>query len=160
MHQTSNDLQSNARSMSIALANARLADLIDLALLTKQAHWNLKGPRFIAIHEMLDGFRGQVDGYTDTVAERVAQLGGRALGTARTVVHGTSLPSYPTDLFRIEDHLTALIDRYASVASAVRKAIDAAAEAGDPGTADIFTEASRGLDKSLWFLEAHVQERD
>jgi starvation-inducible DNA-binding protein len=160
MHQTSNDLQSNTKSVSIALLNARLADLIDLALLTKQAHWNLKGPGFIAIHEMLDGFRGQVDGYTDTVAERVAQLGATALGTAQTVVHGTSLPPYQTDLFRIGDHLAALIDRYARVANAVRKAIDAAAEAGDPGTADIFTEALRGLDKSLWFLEAHAQERD
>jgi starvation-inducible DNA-binding protein len=77
-------------------------------LLTKQAHWNLKGARFIAIHEMLHGLHAQIDGYTDTVAERVAQLGATALGTAQTVVHGTSLPPYPTDLFRIEDHLAAL----------------------------------------------------
>jgi len=76
MHQTRNDLQANTRSVAIDLLNARLADVIDLALLTKQAHWNLKGPRFIAIHEMLDGFRDQIDEYTDTMAERVAQLGG------------------------------------------------------------------------------------
>ena len=55
-HQTHNDLPSNAKAVSIAILNARLADAIDLALLTKQAHWNIKGPNFIALHEMIDGF--------------------------------------------------------------------------------------------------------
>jgi starvation-inducible DNA-binding protein len=160
MHQTRNDLQSNTKTAAIELLNARLADTIDLALLTKQAHWNLKGPRFIAIHEMLDGFRGQIDDYIDTMAERVVQLGGTALGTTQTVAKGTTLPPYPTNIYAIQDHLPALIDRYGTVANAVRKAIDASAEAGDANTADIFTEASRGLDKALWFLEAHVQEPD
>ena len=160
MHQTRNDLQSNTKTVAIELLNARLADTIDLALLTKQAHWNLKGPRFIAIHEMLDGFRDQIDDYIDTMAERVVQLGGTALGTTQTVAKGTTLPPYPTNIYAIQDHLSALIDRYGTVANAVRKAIDAAAEAGDANTADIFTEASRGLDKALWFLEAHVQEPD
>jgi starvation-inducible DNA-binding protein len=160
MHQTRNDLQSNTKTVVIELLNARLADVIDLALLTKQAHWNLKGPRFIAIHEMLDGFRTQIDEYTDNMAERVAQLGGTALGTTQTVAKGTSLPPYPTDIYAINEHLAALIDRYAKVANGVRKAIDAADEAGDADTADIFTEASRGLDKALWFLEAHIQEPD
>jgi starvation-inducible DNA-binding protein len=160
MHQTRNDLQSNAKTVAIELLNARLADTIDLALLTKQAHWNLKGPRFIAIHEMLDGFRTQIDDYVDTMAERAVQLGGTALGTTQTVATGTTLPPYPTDIYAIKDHLAALIDRYSTVANTLRKAVDAAAEAGDADTADIFTEASRGLDKPLWFLEAHVQETD
>jgi starvation-inducible DNA-binding protein len=76
------------------------------------------------------------------------------------VAKGTTLPPYPTNIYAIKDHLPALIDRYGTVANAVRKAIDAAAEADDTNTADIFTEASRGLDKALWFLEAHVQEPD
>jgi starvation-inducible DNA-binding protein len=160
MHQTRNDLQSNAKAVAIELLNARLADAIDLALLTKQAHWNLKGPRFIAVHEMLDGFRTEVDGFVDTMAERVAQLGGTALGTTQAVAKGTTLQPYPTDIYRINDHLAALIERYGRVANATRKAIDSAAEAGDADTADIFTEASRGLDKALWFLEAHIQETD
>jgi starvation-inducible DNA-binding protein len=160
LYQTRNDLQSNTKTVAIELLNARLADVIDLALLTKQAHWNLKGPRFIAIHEMLDGFRTQIDGYTDTMAERVAQLGGTALGTTQTVARGTSLPPYPTKIYTINEHLAALIDRYGTVANAVRKAIDGAGEAGDANTADIFTEVSRGLDKALWFLEAHMQEPD
>jgi starvation-inducible DNA-binding protein len=131
-------------------------------LLTKQAHWNLKGPRFIANHEMLDGFRDQIADYIGTMAERVVQLGGTALGTTQTVAKGTTLPPYPTNIYAIKDHLPVLIDRYGTVANAVRKAIDAAVEAGDANTdtVDVFTEASRGLDKALWFLEAHVQEPD
>jgi starvation-inducible DNA-binding protein len=160
MPQTKNDLRPNTRNVAIELLNARLADVIDLALLTKQAHWNLKGPRVIAIHEMLDGFRTQIDDDVDTMAERVAQLGGTALGTAQVVARSTTLPPYPTDIYTISGHLAALIDRYGTVANAVRKAIDTADEAGDANTADIFTEASRGPDKALWFLEAHIQEPD
>src|SRR6202023_932128 len=95
MHQTKTDLRPNTRNVAIELLNARLADVIDVALLTRQAHWNLKGPRFIGIHEMLDGCRTQIDDDVDTMAERVAQLGGTALGTTQTVAKGTTLPPYP-----------------------------------------------------------------
>lgn len=157
-HPTKNDLKSNAKSVAIDLLNARVADCIDLALLTKQAHWNLKGRQFIGVHEMLDGFRTEVDDYVDTMAERVVQLGGTALGTTQTTAQATTLAPYPVDIYAVVDHLHALIDRYGKAANNVRKSIDNAAEAGDADTADIFTEVSRGLDKALWFLEAHVQE--
>lgn len=155
---TKNDLKSNTKTTSIALLNARLADAIDLALIAKQAHWNIKGPQFIAIHEMLDGFRTELDGHLDTMAERAVQLGGTAHGTLQEVVKATTLKPYPTDIHKTKDHLAALIDRYAAMAKSVRKAIDEADDAGDAGTADIFTAFSRSLDKSLWFLEAHTQE--
>ncbi|MEO3384708.1 DNA starvation/stationary phase protection protein Dps [Mesorhizobium sp. CAU 1741] len=160
LHSTLNDLKSNTKKVSIELLNARLADAIDLALLTKQAHWNLKGPQFIAIHEMLDGFRTALDGHVDTIAERAVQLGGMASGTSQVVAEKTTLKPYPTDISKTKDHLAALIDRYGAAANAARAAIDEADEAGDADTADIFTALSRDLDKNLWFLEAHVQEKE
>jgi starvation-inducible DNA-binding protein len=159
-HTTRNDLKSNTRKASIELLNARLAEAIDLALITKQAHWNVKGPQFIAVHEMLDGFRKELDTHVDTIAERAVQLGGTALGTTQVVAGTSTLAPYPTDIFTTKDHLAALIDRYAETARAARTAIDEADEAGDADTADIFTAYSRALDKSLWFLEAHTQERE
>src|SRR6516162_2777216 len=97
---TKNGLKSNAKTVSIEVLNARLADGIDLALLTKQAHWNIKGPHFIAIHEMLDTFRTDLDTHNDTVAERVVQLGGTALGTTQDVAKATKLAPYPTDIYK------------------------------------------------------------
>lgn len=157
-YRTHNELDSNAKSASIALLNARLADTLDLTMIAKQAHWNIKGRQFIGIHKMLDELHAATDEYGDLIAERVAALGGTAFGTAQVVAQKSSLPAYPTDIHKIEDHLWALIDRYGRVANAVRANINETDEVGDAGTADLFTEVSRGLDKWLWFLEAHVQE--
>jgi starvation-inducible DNA-binding protein len=154
-HNTRNDLKSNTKAIVVALLNARLADAIDLALMTKQAHWNLRGRHFIAVHEMLDGFRIEIDGHADILAERIVQLGGIALGTTQTVARGSKLTAYPTDLVSVEHHVAALGERYGDLANATRAAIGVAAEAGDAGTADILTVFSRSLDKALWFLEAH-----
>ncbi|AQS87430.1 DNA starvation/stationary phase protection protein Dps [Neoasaia chiangmaiensis NBRC 101099] len=158
LHTTQNALQSNAKTVSIETLNARLADMIDLALITKQAHWNLKGPQFIGVHEMLDGFRDTIDDGTDKIAERAVQLGGTAYGTTQDVTKNSGCTPYPTNIYRIADHISALIDRYATVANNIRQSIDITDEAGDADTADLFTEVSRALDKNLWFLEAHVQE--
>lgn len=160
LRDTHNDLKSNTRKVSVELLNDRLADAIDLALIIKQAHWNVKGPRFIAVHEMLDGFRKEIDEHVDIIAERAVQLGGTAFGTSQVVARGTHLPGYPTDIYKINDHFAALIERYALAARRARKAIDEADEAGDADTADIFTAYSRTLDKELWFLESHMQESD
>ena len=158
MHETRNDTKSNAKKVSLDTLQARLTDGIDLSLTIKQAHWNLKGPQFIGIHLMLDGFRDEMDDYNDKVAERIIQLGGTAKGTIQAVDAQTQLAPYPLDTYAVADHLAALIDRYATYANAVRQNIDDTDEAGDAGTSDLFTEVSRGVDKQMWFLEAHVQE--
>ncbi|SFL31313.1 DNA starvation/stationary phase protection protein Dps [Methylobacterium pseudosasicola] len=157
-HKTRNNTDSNAKQVSIGALNARLADGIDLALAVKQAHWNLKGPQFIGVHLMLDGFRTELDDLNDKVAERAVQLGATAFGSTQVVAEKTKLPPYPTGIYAIADHIAALIDSYAAYANAVRENIDETDEAGDPDTADLFTEISRAVDKQLWFLEAHVQE--
>ena len=150
-------LKSNAKTAVIDVLNTRLADAIDLALITKQAHWNLRGTDFIAVHEMLDPMRATLDTHADTIAERIAQLDGIALGTSQVVAKATKLDAYPTDIRKTGDHLAALADRYAKLANQVREDIDTTDEAGDAGTADILTAFSRDLDKNLWFIKAHLE---
>ncbi|CAI3952128.1 DNA-binding ferritin-like protein (oxidative damage protectant) (Dps) (PDB:1DPS) [Commensalibacter papalotli (ex Botero et al. 2024)] len=155
LHPTLNNLPSNTKTVIVQLLNERLADGLDLALLTKQAHWNMKGPQFIGVHEMVDGFRGELDTFNDEMAERITALGGTAYGTSQNITKTSKINPYPTDIYKVEDHIHALIERYGVFANAVRKAIDESDEAGDANTADLFTGISRALDKQLWFLEAH-----
>lgn len=157
MNRTKNDLAEKIRTEMIQLLNARLSDTIDLQLQTKQAHWNVKGPSFISLHELFDKLAEEVEDHVDLIAERVTQLGGVAYGTVQVVQSKTQLPPYPTDIFEGPAHVAALSDSYAALAKAVRAAIDVADEAGDKDTADLFTGISRGIDKALWFIEAHIQ---
>ncbi|HEX4297686.1 MAG TPA: DNA starvation/stationary phase protection protein Dps [Devosia sp.] len=150
-------IASNTKTEMIALLNARLAEAIDLALITKQAHWNLKGPTFIAVHEFLDEVREDVDEHVDIIAERIAQLDGIANGTVQEVAKATSLPPYPTDIRKVEDHLKALVGHFGAVSKTARAAIDKADDADDADSADILTAYSRMLDKNLWFLKSHLE---
>ena len=157
MHKTSIDLPSNTRKSVIALLNARLADTLDLALATKHAHWNVKGPHFIALHEMFDKFVPILHDAADEAAERITALGGTAEGTVQQVAKATKLAAYPEDLFDGLATVRALADRYAALGKSVRANIDETAEAGEADAADILTGLSRELDEALWFLEAHLQ---
>lgn len=154
---TRNDLPDNARKAMIALLNARLADAIDLRLAVKQAHWNVKGPNFVPLHELFDRVNTEALAWSDELAERAVQLGGVAEGTLERIVKHTALPAHSLELVLGRDHLAAMAESLAVFAQSVRAAIDAAARAGDAGTADLFTEISRGADKTLWMLEAHLQ---
>ena len=157
MFKTKNDLPGEIRVQAVTLLNARLADCVDLQTQTKQAHWNVKGPNFIALHELFDKINEDVEEYVDTIAERAVQLGGVAEGTARMVAKRSALAEYPANAEDGPSHVDALSSALASVGKAVRKAINQANEMGDLDTADLFTEVSRGIDKSLWFVEAHLQ---
>lgn len=159
MHETKNDLPKTRREQLVGLLNARLADAIDLHSQAKQAHWNVKGPSFIALHELFDTIAGEVTVYVDDIAERVVQLGGTAQGTVGVVAKASTLRKYPTHITDGAAHADALSDAMASFGKTVRAAIDAAAALGDADTADLFTGISRGIDKSLWFVEAHLQAK-
>src|ERR1700730_12394866 len=157
MFKTKNDLPETTRVKAVELLNARLADCIDLQTQTKQAHWNVKGPNFIALHELFDKINEEVEDYVDDIAERVVQLGGVADGTARMAAKRSALSEYPANTVDGRGHVEALSAVLAAFGKAARKAIEQANEIGDLDTADLFTEVSRGMDKWLWFVEAHQQ---
>ncbi|MBB1490374.1 MULTISPECIES: DNA starvation/stationary phase protection protein Dps [unclassified Paracoccus (in: a-proteobacteria)] len=148
-------LEDNARKTAISELQACMSDGLSLSLALKQAHWNLKGPNFIAVHELLDGIKARLDPNIDDMAERIQQLDGMAVGTVEEVARATALPPYPTDLTATEDHLREVADRLRAYGERVRKGIDTVDEAGDADSADILTEASKQADKDLWFIEAH-----
>lgn len=157
MHPTRNDLPLATRAEVVTLLNAQLADAIDLQLQAKQAHWNVKGPHFIALHELFDEVASGLGGHIDDMAERITSLGGIAEGTLQAVAGRSQLPAYPLALAEGSAHLTTLADAMARFARSTRAAIDAAGRAGDADTSDLFTGVSRSADKNLWLLEAHLQ---
>ncbi|HVI75398.1 MAG TPA: DNA starvation/stationary phase protection protein Dps [Anaeromyxobacteraceae bacterium] len=156
MYETHNDLSPSIRSNMIELLNARLADAIDLRLQLKVAHWNVKGPQFIALHKMFDDIVEDADEYVDLIAERAVQLGGVADGTARQVAERSSLDEYSAEGGGRE-HVHAVAEVLAAFGRSAREAIELSAAAKDQDTSDIFTEISRGTDKWLWMVEAHAQ---
>lgn len=157
MHPTRIDLPPAAREKVVALLNQNLADSLDLAAQAKQAHWNVKGLNFIALHELFDKVHEVAEEATDELAERITALGGTASGTVQVVHKHTRLTPYPTDIYHWREHVAKLADALAAVGKNVRTAIDESDKLGDKGTSDLFTEISRELDKQLWFVEAHIQ---
>lgn len=154
---TRNDLAADARTKLIALLNQQLADTTDLYTQTKHAHWNVKGPTFIALHELFDKLAEVVEDATDDIAERATALGGVANGTVRQAAGASRLPEFPADVHAGQKVVEVLAERFAALAKTTRAAIDESDKLGDKDTADLFTQVSRELDKSLWFLEAHLQ---
>ena len=154
-HRTSIDLDAETREQVVRLLNQHLADTFDLYSQTKQAHWNVKGAQFFSLHELFDKLAGDLLGHVDTIAERATALGGTALGTARMAAANSRLAEYP-DVVGSRESVEALVERYAALAASTRAAIDTADTLGDADTADLMTGVSRDLDKSLWFLEAHL----
>ena len=150
-------LSDNARKTSITELNKCLADALALGLAIKQAHWNVKGRNFIAVHELFDTVRDNLNEHIDTFAERVQVLDGVAKGTVEIVAEATTLDPYPTDLTKAEDHIKEVCARMRAYGEKVREAIDTVGDAGDEGTADAFTAASRTADKDLWFMESHLE---
>lgn len=156
LHPTQNNLPASTRAAVIAVLDARLAETIDLMHQAKQAHWNVKGRNFIALHQLFDQVADAADEFMDLIAERVVQLGGTAEGTIQVAVKSTDLAEYPLEIKDEQDHVVALSAALAAYGERVRKAIDQSEDLGDRDTADLFTEVSRGADKYLWFVESHI----
>ena len=154
---TKNDLPEDKRVEVIGLLNQRLAEAIDLQSQCKQAHWNVKGPSFIGLHKLFDDVNEDVESYVDLIAERVVQLGGIAEGTIGAAEQRSKLPDYPIGIASGPEHVAALSDALSAFGRAARISIEEMNELEDADSADMLTEISRGVDKWLWFVEAHQQ---
>src|SRR5262249_35734714 len=123
---TQNDLPKKVRSKVIELLNDNLAEILDLGLQAKQAHWNVKGPHFIGLHELFDKVAEELEEYTDNIAERAVELGGIALGTVQVIAKHSSLAAYPLNISSGKQHVAALSGALAKFGAGARTAIDTA----------------------------------
>lgn len=154
------NIPAEQRTALIELLNQSLASIFDLFSQTKQAHWNVKGEEFYQLHELFDEIAEELEEFTDMIAERAVALGGTALGTVRMSAERSILPEYPLDAVDGRSHVKLLVERFGAFASHVRESIDRSDELGDKCTSDLYTEVGRDVDKRLWFLEAHIQDRE
>jgi len=157
MHPTRNDMSEDLRISVVKLLNDRLADAIDLQLQSKQAHWNVRGPHFLSLHELFDQVYEKAQEFVDEIAERAAALGGVVEGSISTVASRTKLPIFPPTASDGRDCVDALSKALAAFGKQVRAAVETADQAGDLGTADLFTQVSREVDKQLWMVESHLE---
>lgn len=157
LHNSKIDIPKAKREKLIAILNQSLADAMDLKSQAKHAHWNVKGPNFIALHELFDRVATEIEAHVDEIAERITTLGGTALGTVRIAAEQSALPQYPLEITDGTAHVDALSSALADFGKRVRKNIDETDELGDADTADLYTGVSRAIDKLLWFVEAHNQ---
>jgi len=157
VYKTENDIPQQRRLKLNVLANQGLADAVDLQMQIKQAHWNVKGPHFIGLHELFDQIDEAVESYVDLIAERIVQLGGIAEGTVRVAACRSRLEEYPLVIADGRAHVEAVSKALSTFGREARASINQANGLDDADTADIFTEISRGIDKWLWFVEAHTQ---
>jgi starvation-inducible DNA-binding protein len=152
---TSITLPETTRMHAVTLLQQGLVNALDLERQAKQAHWNVYGANFSALHAFFDQVASEAVEHADLCAERLVALGGTADGRVQTVVAQTTLGAYPAMARTGISHLDAISDALARCSTAMRDAIDAATQYGDADTADVFTEISRALDKRLWMVDAH-----
>jgi starvation-inducible DNA-binding protein len=156
LSKTHNTLSEKVRTQSVELLNKHLAASIDLQAQVKQAHWNVRGPGFIAIHELFDEVAEVVESYSDMLAERAGGLGGTAHGTLKVALERSFLVPYPHGLADTQEHIFAVSGSLAAFGQSVREANELATKFGDADTADLFTEISRGVDQQLWLVSSNA----
>ena len=155
LEKTHNSLTENIRGQSIDLLNKNLAAAIDLHGQLKLAHWNVRGPAFIAIHELFDKVSAEVEEFSDMLAERTGALGGVAKGGIKMVAETSYLKPYPVEIADEKTHVESVSKALAQFGESIRESIDEADDFGDKITADLFTQIGRGIDQQLWFVESH-----
>ena len=153
---TAPGLEQKSAEKTIQLLDSRLVALIDLVLTLKHVHWNVVGPNFIGVHEMLDPQVDAVQEMVDEVAERIATLGGVPTGTPGAVVEKRGWSDYSLGKALVVEHLGALDVVYTGVNKDHRRAIDELADC-DPVSEDILTGHLASLEQFQWFVRAHLE---
>ena len=148
------DIKKDRRNEITGGLNASLGSLVDLALSSKQAHWNVQGPNFQGLHELFDEIAVGVRQYSDDVAERVRALGGLSRGTLEDVKTATSLPKFPPTETRWDELSKVMHARLVAVSEEIRGR--ASGMDDDLVTQDLYIEVMAGLDKWAWMVEAHL----
>jgi starvation-inducible DNA-binding protein len=156
LHPTRMDIPPEIRRYVIQLLNQTLACTVDLRSHVKQAGWNVRGPDFAPLQALFATMASELDAYADLVAERIAMLRGVARGTASTAAMQSRVAASPDTLVDDRAQVEALAERFAPYARAMRGSIGLAADVEDADTAAVYTDLSRGVDKQLWILEAHL----
>lgn len=136
----------------------RLIALLDLQLTLKHIHWNVVGPSFIGVHEMLDPQYAAVADMVDAVAERIATLGGQPLGTPGAIVEARTWDDYKLNRALAPEHLAALDHVYVGVIEDHRKAIGIAGDL-DPVSEDLLIGQTNQLELFHWFVRAHLEDK-
>lgn len=157
MDKTRIDVDADVRRKVCDILQKALADSTDLTCQAKTAHWNVKGPHFIALHKLFDDLYEEMTAHADNIAERMGALGGTIMGRVQDVVKSTRLPPYPMDLTDGMAHVQALAAAYSAFANEIRSDIDRCEELDDKVTADILNAITAAVDKNIWFLEAHLR---
>lgn len=134
----------------------RLDSLNDLALTLKHVHWNVVGPHFIAVHEMIDPQVADVRGMVDQIAERIATLGVSPSGTVGGITERRSWSDYAIGRADAIAHLGALDVVYQGVIANHRAAADET-EKLDPVTNDMLIGHLHSLELFHWFVRAHLE---
>ncbi len=143
----------------ITMLNQTLACTVDLRSQVRQACWNMKGKDFSLLHPLLVTMLQELQMYTDMVAERITVLGGVVMGTVRMAAMQSNLPEYPDTVMEGDGHVLALVERFGHYAVNLRDNIALAADVEDAGSAAIYTDISRGVDRQLWVLETHLRHQ-
>lgn len=151
------DLPANTRNAIGMILNERLADFLDLERQAKQAHWNVKGPRFMPLHMLFDETAALAVGWSDAIAERAVQLGCVAEGTVQAVAARSELPPCPLNVEHADAWVHVIAEALAFCANAARADIAETDAADDAITTDLLTRITGEADKQLWFVESHLQ---
>lgn len=136
--------------------NYHVALAADLRSQVKQAHWNVVGPNFIALHHLFDEQAEFLLAHVDLFAERVRALRGVARGTVRMAAAESPLEDIEADDLPSDVAVRAILERFETYSESLAVAIEASAKAKDATTQDIYIEAQRQVDLHAYFLRSHL----